>query len=368
MALSSLAMGLAMKSGAGLPLMVLAAFATGALAGALNGWLVTCYRLPSIVVTIGTLSLYRGIALVALGDQAITGYPEPLSVLGNGYLGDLIGAPWLIVPLEFVVFLLMAAAVGTLLHRTVVGRRVYAIGANPIASRFSGIEVDRYRFWLFVFAGVAAALAAVMLTGRIGSTRPNIALGWELDAVTMVILGGVAIEGGRGSIVGTVLAALLMGMFTFALGMVNVSGIVMSMLIGVLLVVAMVLPGLASQGGGGRVPQQVPDGASRLSHAAAPGAGGRVQAPARRAVARAGRAAARVGCARLQHTFSMKKAWRSSPCCAAPRATAWACAATAPGDAALVGAHGRPDGDRAFARAAGDATAADVPSAVTSPP
>jgi rhamnose transport system permease protein len=244
MALSSLAMGLAMKAGAGLPLMVLAAFATGALAGALNGWLVTAYRLPSIVVTIGTLSLYRGIALVALGDQAITGYPEPLSVLGNGYLGDLIGVPWLIVPLEFIVFLLMAVAVGTLLHRTVVGRRVYAIGSNPIASRFSGIEVDRYRFWLFVFAGVAAALAAVMLTGRIGSTRPNIALGWELDAITMVILGGVAIEGGRGSIVGTVLAALLMGMFTFALGMVNVSGIVMSMLIGVLLVVAMVLPRL----------------------------------------------------------------------------------------------------------------------------
>jgi len=244
MALSSLAMGLAMKAGAGLPLMILAAFATGSLAGALNGWLVTAYRLPSIVVTIGTLSLYRGIALVALGDQAITGYPEPLSVLGNGYLGDLVGAPWLIVPIEFIVFLLMAGAVGTLLHRTVIGRRVYAIGANPIASRFSGIEVDRYRFWLFVIAGVAAALAAVMLTGRIGSTRPNIALGWELDAVTMVILGGVAIEGGRGSIVGTVLAALLMGVFTFALGMVNVSGIVMSMLIGVLLVVAMVLPRL----------------------------------------------------------------------------------------------------------------------------
>lgn len=244
MALSSLAMGMAMRAGAGMPLMILAAFATGALAGALNGWLVTAYRLPSIVVTIGTLSLYRGIALVALGDQAITGYPEPLSVLGNGYLGELVGVPWLIVPLEFIVFLLMAAAVGTLLHRTVVGRRVYAIGANPVASRFSGIEVDRYRFWLFVFAGVAAALAAVMLTGRIGSTRPNIALGWELDAITMVILGGVAIEGGRGSIVGTVLAALLMGLFTFALGMLNVSGIVMSMLIGVLLVVAMVLPRL----------------------------------------------------------------------------------------------------------------------------
>ncbi|HEX3139682.1 MAG TPA: ABC transporter permease, partial [Rhizobacter sp.] len=100
MALASLAMGLAMKAGAGLPLMILAAFATGALAGALNGWLVTAYRLPAIVVTIGTLSLYRGIALVALGDQAITGYPEWLSQWGNGTLGDLLGWPWLIVPIE----------------------------------------------------------------------------------------------------------------------------------------------------------------------------------------------------------------------------------------------------------------------------
>ncbi|WP_457329682.1 ABC transporter permease [Rhizobacter sp. P5_C2] len=244
LSLCSLAMGFAMKAGAGLPLMLLAAFGTGAAAGALNGWLVTAYRLPSIVVTIGSLSLYRGIALVVLGDQAITGYPEALSVLGNGYLGDLVGLPWLIVPIEFAILLLMAVFVGVLLHRTVTGRRLVAIGANPIASRFSGIEVDRHRFALFVFAGLMAALAAVLLTGRIGSTRPNIALGWELDAVTMVILGGVAIEGGRGSIVGVLLASLLLGLFTFALGMANISGIVMAMIVGILLIVSMVLPRL----------------------------------------------------------------------------------------------------------------------------
>jgi rhamnose transport system permease protein len=93
-----------------------------------------------------------------------------------------------------------------------------------------------------VFAGTMAAVAAAMLTGRIGSTRPNLASGWELDAVTMAILGGVAITGGRGSIVGVVLAAVLLGTFTFALGMLNVAGIVMSMIVGVLLIVAMVLP------------------------------------------------------------------------------------------------------------------------------
>jgi rhamnose transport system permease protein len=242
MALCSLAMGFAMKAGASLPVMVLAAVACGLLCGALNGWLVTRWKLPSIVVTIGTLSLYRGLALVLLGDQAITGYPDTLSNWGNGSIGDLIGVPGFIVPIEFGVLLIAALAVGLFLHRSVAGRRVYAIGTNPIASRFSGIAVDRYRMGLFLFAGVMAAVAAVLLTGRIGSTRPNLAMGWELDAVTIVILGGVAIEGGRGSIFGTVLAAALLGSFTFALGMMNVSGIVMSMIIGALLIVAMVLP------------------------------------------------------------------------------------------------------------------------------
>jgi rhamnose transport system permease protein len=242
LALSSLAMGYAMKAGAGPLGMTLAAFVTGGVAGAVNGVLVTRYKLPSIVVTIGTLSLYRGLAMVALGDQAISGYPEVFSTLGNSYVGEVVGVRWLIIPIEFAVLLVAAVVVGVTLHRTVLGRRLYAIGANPVAARFSGIEADRYRMALFVFAGLMAALAAIMLTGRIGSTRPNIAMGWELDAITMVILGGVAIEGGRGSIVGTMLAVLLLGLFTFAMGMANVTGIVMSMVIGALLIVSMVLP------------------------------------------------------------------------------------------------------------------------------
>ncbi len=242
MALASMAMGFAMKAGAGTATMVLAALATGAACGALNGWLVTRWKLPSIVVTIGTLSLYRGLAQVVLGDQAITGYPETLVTWGNGYLGDLLDLPWLIVPIEFAVMLLAALLVGLFLHATVHGRRIYAIGANATAARFSGIAVDRYRLGLFVFAGLMAALAAVLLTGRIGSTRPNLAMGWELDAVTIVILGGVSILGGKGSVVGTLLAAVLLGSFTFAMGMLNVTGIVVSMVVGGLLIVAMVLP------------------------------------------------------------------------------------------------------------------------------
>ena len=129
------------------------------------------------------------------------------------------------------------------------GRRVYAIGANPVAARFCGINTDLYRFALFVFAGLTAGLAAILLTGRIGSTRPNIAMGWELDAITMVILGGVAIEGGKGSIVGTLLAVLVLGVLTFGMGMANITGIVMSMVVGVLLIASMVLPRLVKHGG-----------------------------------------------------------------------------------------------------------------------
>ncbi len=249
LALSSLAMGYAMRAGFGPWGIGAAALLTGCVAGAVNGVLVTRYKLPSIVVTIGTLSLYRGLALVVLGDQSISGYPEVFSTLGNAYLGEVIGVRWLIIPIEFVLLVIAALAVGLFLHRTIMGRRIYAIGSNPVAARFSGIEADRYRFALFVFAGLMAAVAAILLTGRISSTRPNIAMGWELDAITMVILGGVAIEGGRGSIVGTMLAVLLLGLFTFGMGMANVTGIVMSMVIGILLIVSMVLPRLLKRKG-----------------------------------------------------------------------------------------------------------------------
>ncbi len=241
-ALTSVMMGLAKNAGAGAPLIVLVGLVSGAICGALNGVLVTRFALPSIVVTIGTLSLYRGMALVILGDGAITGYPSALSTLGNGYIGDLINMPSLQIPIEFAIFVIAAVIIGIVLHTTIWGRRIYSIGANPIASRFSGIPVNRYRLLLFIFIGTMAGLASVLLTGRIGSTRPNIAMGWELDAITMVILGGVSINGGSGSMLGVVLAIFVLGMFTFGLQMLNVPGIVMSMILGGLMITSMIVP------------------------------------------------------------------------------------------------------------------------------
>ena len=241
-ALASLAMGFAAQAGAPTFALILIGLSVGAACGAFNGALVTGFGLPSIVVTIGTMSMFRGIAQVALGDQAITKYPASFQAIGQGYISD--KAP---IPISFVLFLALATIFGIVLHRTIVGRKLFAIGANPVAALFSGIAVNRIRFWLFVLMGLMAGLAAVLLTGRIGSTRPNIALGFELEVVTMVVLGGVSIAGGAGTILGVTLAVFVLGLTTFGLSLVNVPGIVISILNGVLLIVSISAPIVASR-------------------------------------------------------------------------------------------------------------------------
>ena len=241
-ALASLAMGLASQAGAPTFALIGIGLSVGILCGAFNGALVTGFGLPSIVVTIGTMSLFRGIAQVALGDQAITKYPASFQAIGQGYLTD--RTP---IPISFVLFLGLAAVFGIVLHRTIIGRKLFAIGANPVAALFSGIAVNRIRFWLFMLMGLMAGLAAVLLTGRIGSTRPNIALGFELEVVTMVVLGGVSIAGGAGTILGVTLAVFVLGLTTFGLSLVNVPGIVISILNGVLLIVSISAPVIAAR-------------------------------------------------------------------------------------------------------------------------
>ena len=237
LALSSVAMGLAQHHGFPPYSLLFVALATGTVCGGLNGVLVTRFALPSIVVTIGTVSLYRGLASVVLGDQAYTGYPQVMVDWGQGYFFD-------VIPREFVLLLGFAAGFAVLLHATRWGRRIYAIGCNPVAARFSGIAVDRYRLVLFMVTGTMAGLAAYLLTGRIGSTRPNIAMGWELEVITMVILGGVSIAGGAGTIVGLMLAVLTLGMVTYGLALVNIPGIIMTIVVGLLLLVTIAVPRL----------------------------------------------------------------------------------------------------------------------------
>jgi rhamnose transport system permease protein len=234
-ALASTAMGAAVQAGAGTPVLIIVGIGAGLICGAFNGVLVTRWGLPSIVVTIGTMSLFRGISYIVLGDQAYRGYPSEFSFFGQGYV-------WWVISFEFVLFAIIALTYAVILHQTNFGRAVYAIGNNPTGALFSGIRVQRVKFILFLMTGLMSGIAAICLTSRLGSTRPSIAFGWELEVVTMVVLGGVNILGGSGSIPGVIIAAFVMGLVTFGLGLLNVPGIVMSIVIGMLLIGVIALP------------------------------------------------------------------------------------------------------------------------------
>lgn len=240
MALASVAMGLAAEQGVGTAGIAGIGLATGLAAGCVNGALVTWGRVPSIVATIGTMTLFRGIAYAVLGDRVLKNYPDSFAVFGQGYA---IGA----LSIELALFIVLAIVFGLVLHRTRWGRAIFAIGANPVATRFAGIPVDRYRFVLFALTGMASGLAAVLLTSRLGSTRPSIAQGWELEIISIVILGGVSVWGGKGSILGVVLAALVFGLVTFGLGLMNIPGIVMSIFTGALLILVVAVPALVQK-------------------------------------------------------------------------------------------------------------------------
>lgn len=236
-ALASTAMGYASQLGFGTPELVLVGLFVGLICGGFNGLLVTGLGLPSIVVTIGTMSLFRGISYIVLGDQAFRGYPSDFAFFGQGYV-------WWVISFELVLFAMIAIFYGVLLGKTNFGRAVYAIGNNPTGALFSGIRVARVKMILFLMTGLMSGVAAICLTSRLGSTRPSIAFGWELEIVTMVVLGGVNILGGSGRIAGVTIAAFVMGMVTFGFGLLNVPGIVMSIFIGLLLIAVIALPRL----------------------------------------------------------------------------------------------------------------------------
>lgn len=241
-AMASVLMGLVAQAGFGTPLVCLTGLIVGLVAGAVNGLLVTVFRVPSIVATIGTLSLFRGIAYAVIGDGVLKSYRPDFAYFGQGYV-------WGPVSFELVLFAVLAVIFAIVLHTTVIGRRIFAIGANPVAARLSGIRVDAYKFWIFVLLGLVSGLAAVLLTSRLGSTRPSIATGWELEVITMVILGGISIDGGQGSILGVVLAALLIGLVTFGLSLLNVPGIVLAIVTGSLLIAVVSLSSFVGYSG-----------------------------------------------------------------------------------------------------------------------
>ncbi|HET9918946.1 MAG TPA: ABC transporter permease [Ktedonobacteraceae bacterium] len=239
--LASVMIGITWSAGIPLWLDILIALAVGALAGLVNGLLVTRLGLPSLVVTLGTLALYRGLAYVILGSQAVSNFPSAYTNFG---IGDV---PGTLIPWSLVVFALLALLFLVVLHRSWIGRQIYAIGNNKEAARFAGISVNRVKLMLFVLSGLLSALAGVVFTARISSSRADNALGFELDVVTVVLLGGINIFGGSGSMVGVILALFVVGGLRNALGLAFVSGDVQNIVVGALLVFSVLGPNIAQR-------------------------------------------------------------------------------------------------------------------------
>jgi rhamnose transport system permease protein len=231
-------MGLLFNHGLNIWIAAVAALLLGTLAGLFNGYLISRLKVPALVITLGTYAFYRGLAYVLLGDQAARGYPEAFTYLGQGTLP---GTP---IPFAMVIFVLLAVVFGLILHKTAFGRYLYAMGNNQDAAIYSGISVSRVKIIIYTVSGLMAALAGLVLAARYGSTRPDIGTGLELTVITCVVLGGVDINGGRGTMVGAVLSLLLVGLVRFCMGLMNVQGQSQSVVIGILLILSILLPNL----------------------------------------------------------------------------------------------------------------------------
>lgn len=238
MGMSASFMGVLHNMGVNIWVAALGGLLLGTLGGMLNGYLVSKVKLPALVVTLGTYAFYRGIAYGFLGDQAARGYPEAFTYFGQGRVFGTL------VPFSVALFLVLALVFGLVLHRTMFGRYLYSIGNNENATAYSGVPVARIKFILYTLSGFMAALAGLILAARFGSTRPDIGTGLELSVITAAVLGGVDINGGKGTMLGAFLSLLLIGLMRFGMGLLNIQGQVQGVAIGLLLILSILIPSL----------------------------------------------------------------------------------------------------------------------------
>jgi rhamnose transport system permease protein len=235
--LCAASLAVAIEQGLPLEAAMLAAMAAGTLAGLFNGVMVAYAGLPSLVVTLGTLALYRGTALIMLKERGVHSFPEWYQSLGFETIAET-PVPW-----SSIIFVLLFLGFAVFLHTTRWGRALYAIGNNREAARFSGIDVRRAILGVFVTSGVMCSIAAVVLTAYLASARADTATGLELPVITAVVLGGVSIFGGSGTLVGVLLALLVLAFVQNALGLAGVTPEAQQIVTGAVLIVTLTLFG-----------------------------------------------------------------------------------------------------------------------------
>lgn len=209
---------------------LLAMIVVGILFGLFNGLLVAWGKMPAIIVTLATMLIARGLALVYTGGHPVSGLPSWISWFG-------IGRVWGI-PVPVIIMVMLYAMAWVILHRTAFGRHVYAIGGNETAANLSGVNTKRIKLIVFMISGFTSAMAAIILTGRLMSGQPGAGVAFELDAIAMVVLGGAAIAGGRGLILGTLIGALLLGIINNGLNLMGINPYLQDVIKGFIILLA----------------------------------------------------------------------------------------------------------------------------------
>ena len=237
--LSSAVFGMVFQAGAPLWVAALVAVLIGGAIGVVNGILVTVVGLPALAVTIGTLALFRGIAVGLLGTTAITSFPSDVTSFFHGTI------PGTFIPWQLIFWAVLAAVFVILLHFTPFGRGVFAIGRSPEMATFSGVNVNRTKLILFILSGLTAGLVGVFFTLQYSNSIGSNGLGFELRAVTAIVLGGVSIWGGRGTILGAIVGGLFIAALNKSLQVLNVGDDAISVVTGAALIVSVVIASIA---------------------------------------------------------------------------------------------------------------------------
>ncbi len=216
-----------------LPLAIVFSLFVGGLAGFVNGLVITRVKVPPLIMTIATLALYRGLAEGVSQAHSVRGYPEWFYFLGQGSLYR--------VPTQLLVLVVLVVVAGVALDRTTFGRTLYAIGSNETAARFSALNVDRAKLIVYTLSGLASALAAFVLVSRVTTTRMDMGMGYELDVIAAVVLGGTSIFGGSGTIWGTAIGLAMIQLLKNGLALTGVKGDATIVVIGAALILSVLV-------------------------------------------------------------------------------------------------------------------------------
>lgn len=208
----------------------------GLLMGAFNGFIITKSKIAPFIVTLGTMTIGRGLALILSDGRPVSNLSDSFNYLGSG---TVLGIPILIL-----IFILVFAVCSIILSKTVLGRYIYAIGGNEQAARASGINIDRVKLSVYSISGLLAGLAGILLASRITTGQPNAGAGFELDAIAAVVIGGTSTAGGRGTMAGTLIGVLLIGVINNGLDLLNVTSYYQQVVMGIIIIGAVVLDSL----------------------------------------------------------------------------------------------------------------------------